>query len=334
MTAEKSSGPPGFASGVDLDECIELLFSFCMPSAATVQELCDQIKKNYYSLPNVVSLRSPVTVVGDIHGHFFELVEVFRVGGYCPDTNYLFLGNYVDMGHYSIQSLMLLFCLKLRHPDRITLLRGNHETKAVSQAYGLYGECMHHYGSAAPWRHITEAFQYLPIAAVIDDTRLCIHSGLSPTGEIVDQLRVLDRFVEPEPKSTLADILWSSPSETYTGFHKDPKSGVLTFGAEVLNRFLHTNNLQQVIRGHSLCTAGFREFWSGKLLSLWSAPNFCDRVGNAAAIAEFDGDTISVVPYLQPPLRERLSLDVHATESLTYSILTCETTKDLPDYLR
>ena len=319
---------------IDLDRCIKDIFDFSLPTQETLREICEQMKRFYYSQPNVAVVRSPVTVVGDLHGHFFDLLELFRVSGFVPDTNYVFLGNYVDFGKFSLHTISLLFALKLRFPDRVTLLRGNHESRTVSHIYGLYGECQRHYASAEPWRNLTEAFDYLPLAALIDDTRLALHGGVScPALETVDQIRVIPRFSEPRPKSALYDVLWSQPSEQLAGCARDPKTFTAAFGGDVLARFLHANGLAALVRGHHLCLNGYQEFWGGKLVSLWGAPDFCERIGNTAAVLEIDGKSARYNEYVAAPRSLRLVFDIHGTQSFHQSQLPVDCTKEFPDYL-
>ena len=319
---------------LDLDSCIDDLLNFALPTEVTIRELCDRLKKYYCSHPNVASVKSPLTVVGDIHGHFFDLIELFKVSGFVPNTNYLFLGNYIDLGKFSVHSVALLFALKLRYPDRITLLRGNHECRRLSQIYGLYGECMRQYASANPWRNLTEAFDHLPIAALIDDSRLALHGGISsPATEYLDQIRIIPRFCEPEPKSSLFDLLWAQPSDSKSGTCRDPKTYVSTFGSDVFNRFLHANNIASLIRGHTLCLNGYQEFFGGKLVSLWGAPDFCERVGNTAAVLEIDGQRTSYNEYTAAPASLRLPFDIHGIQSFHHPLLSVDCSKERPDYL-
>ncbi|KAJ5067170.1 serine/threonine-protein phosphatase pp2a-related [Anaeramoeba ignava] len=143
---------------MDVDWCIEKLTKNppeVLPEQI-VKEICDKIKELLIYESNVAVVKTPVSVVGDIHGQYYDLMEMFKVGGECPDTNYLFLGNYVDRGYYSVETLSLLACLKIRYPSRITLLRGNHESRAVTQVYGFYGECLRKYGNTNVWKYFTE----------------------------------------------------------------------------------------------------------------------------------------------------------------------------------
>lgn len=130
---------------------------------------------------NVVPVRAPVIVCGDIHGQFHDLMELFEIGGSIPDTNYLFMGDYVDRGHHSVETVTLLIALKVRHKDRITLLRGNHESRQITQVYGFYDECCRKYGNSTVWQALTELFDYLPLTAVVENQFFCLHGGLSPS---------------------------------------------------------------------------------------------------------------------------------------------------------
>jgi serine/threonine-protein phosphatase 4 catalytic subunit len=161
-----------------------------------VKTLCALAMEILMEESNVQRVDAPVTICGDIHGQFYDLKELFKVGGPCPETNYLFLGDFVDRGFYSVETFLLLLALKVRYPDRITLIRGNHESRQITQVYGFYDECLRKYGSVNVWRYTTEIFDYLSLSALIEDRVLCVHGGLSPSINTLDQIRVLDRKQE------------------------------------------------------------------------------------------------------------------------------------------
>lgn len=151
----------------ELDQLLTVLAKGEAIPELSVKNLCAKARELFIEEGNVQRVDAPVTICGDIHGQFYDLLELFRVGGSCPTTNYLFLGDFVDRGYNSIETILFLFCLKVRYPDRITLLRGNHECRQITQVYGFYDECLRKYGSVNVWRHCTDAFDYMSLAAVI-----------------------------------------------------------------------------------------------------------------------------------------------------------------------
>ncbi|KAL6080078.1 Protein phosphatase 2A catalytic subunit B, variant 2 [Balamuthia mandrillaris] len=166
------------AANINLDKCIEQLYRCELLPETTIKQLCDKLKEILIYESNVLNISAPVTVVGDVHGQFFDVLELFRIGGKPPDTNYLFLGDFVDRGFYSVETMTLLVCLKLRYPSRIHLLRGNHESRQITQVYGFYGECMRKYGNANVWKYFTNVFDFLSIAAIIDNKLFAVHGGV------------------------------------------------------------------------------------------------------------------------------------------------------------
>nr|GMD28611.1 serine/threonine-protein phosphatase PP2A-2 catalytic subunit [Ipomoea batatas] len=183
-------------SHADLDRQIEQLMD-CKPlTEQEVKTLCDQARAILVEEWNVQPVKCPVTVCGDIHGQFYDLIELFRIGGKAPDTNYLFMGDYVDRGYYSVETVTLLVALKVRYRDRITILRGNHESRQITQVYGFYDECLRKYGNANVWKFFTDLFDYLPLTALIESQVFCLHGGLSPSLDTLDNIRALDRIQE------------------------------------------------------------------------------------------------------------------------------------------
>lgn len=316
-------------------------------------------------------------------------MELFRVGGDVPDTNYLFMGDFVDRGFYSLESFLLLLCLKVRYPDRITLIRGNHESRQITTVYGFYDECMRKYGSANVWRHCCEVFDYLALGALVmgaatdlqpaegsfadantlhheledcdiesldasgqildryrrdrqqniapQDTSqlsnpqsspaqnpdqtptqngapgtgagsgrssnngggavLCVHGGLSPLIDSIDKIRLLDRKQEVPHEGAMCDLLWSDPDEI-DGWGLSPRGAGFLFGADIVRCFNYKNDLSLICRAHQLVMEGFKEMFDSTIVTVWSAPNYCYRCGNKAAILELgeDGSNAGYAP--------------------------------------
>lgn len=253
---------------------------------------------------NVVHIAAPVTVVGDIHGQFFDMIEIFKIGGFCPDTNYLFLGtprpaldgmirkligisgDYVDRGLFSVETISLLVCLKLRYPQRVHLIRGNHESRGVTQSYGFYTECSRKYGNANVWHYFTDMFDFLTLSVVINDQIFCVHGGLSPSIHSIDQIKIIDRFREIPHEGPMADLVWSDPDPDRDEFSLSPRGAGYTFGAQVVKKFLEVNSMSHILRAHQLCQEGYQILYDDRLSTVWSAPNYCYRCGNMASVLE------------------------------------------------
>lgn len=328
-------------------------------------------------------------ICGDIHGQFHDLMELFRVGGDVPDTNYLFMGmalaltppvaaqagpllirmagDFVDRGFYSLESFLLLLCLKVRYPDRVTLIRGNHESRQITTVYGFYDECIRKYGSANVWRYCCDVFDYLALGAIVlgasntlspgsepvdEDTEieicdqngavmsrfsrqrnqhpdggqqptsspkgstagktgppgsnasgssggsignaagavLCVHGGLSPLIDTVDKIRLIDRKQEVPHEGAMCDLLWSDPDDI-DGWGLSPRGAGFLFGADIVKVFNHRNDLSLIARAHQLVMEGFKEMFDASIVTVWSAPNYCYRCGNVAAVLELCEDS-------------------------------------------
>lgn len=223
-----------------------------------------------------------------MHGQFHDLLEIFKIGGDLPYTNYLFMGDYVDRGAYSVETMTLLILLKLKYPSRVTLIRGNHESRQITQIYGFYTECQRKYRNPNVWKYVTDLFDYLPISAIIDDTMFCVHGGLSPFMQKIDHVKEIKRFREIPHEGAFADLMWSDPDADLDGFRISPRGAGYAFGCDVVKRFLHCNNIKKIYRAHQLCMEGYLILFDGTINTVWSAPNYCYRYNNMASILEMD----------------------------------------------
>eukprot|EP00056_Hartaetosiga_gracilis_P022710 m.32513 g.32513 ORF g.32513 m.32513 type:complete len:383 (+) comp9788_c0_seq3:307-1455(+) len=271
----------------EVDGWIETLKQ-CKPiSEAAVMSLCDKAEELLKDSSNVEPVACPVTVCGDVHGQFHDLVELFRIGGDLPDTNYLFMGDYVDRGYYSVETVTYLVALKVRYPQRITILRGNHESRQITQVYGFYDECLRKYGSANVWSRFTDLFDYFPLTALVENKIFCLHGGLSPNVDTLDNIRVLDRCQEVPHEGPMCDLLWSDPDDR-SGWGISPRGAGYTFGQDISTQFNERNSLHLIARAHQLVMEGFNWSHEKNVVTIFSAPNYCYRCGNQAAIMELD----------------------------------------------
>lgn len=274
---------------LDLDGLTALLSKGeCIPERS-LKKLCALVSEILLRESNVRSVRAPVTIVGDLHGQFFDLLNLLNVvGGSPPETNYIFLGDFVDRGHNSIETLSLLLCLKAKYPDSITLLRGNHESRQITQVYGFYDECLRKYGNASVWRHCVETFDCFNLSAIIDSKIFCVHGGLSPVIRTIDQIRTIQRLQEIPHEGAYCDLVWSDPEESMTEpWQISPRGAGYLFGASVTDEFSEINGLNLIARAHQLVMEGKKyHFEKENLVTVWSAPNYCYRCGNVASILQ------------------------------------------------
>jgi len=276
----------------DVDQWIEIAKDCKYLPENDLKKLCDMVCDFLLEESNVQPVSTPVTVCGDIHGQFYDMEELFRTGGAVPDTNYVFLGDFVDRGYYSLETFTRLLTLKAKWPDRITLLRGNHESRQITQIYGFYDECLKKYGNANPWKHCCRVFDLLTVAALIDGEVLCVHGGLSPDIQTIDQIRLIKRDQEIPSKGAFCDLVWSDPDEDVSDWAVSQRGAGWRFGQKITTTFLHRNKLKLICRAHQLVQEGYKYVFNEQLVTVWSAPNYCYRCGNVASILEFsDADT-------------------------------------------
>jgi len=285
----------------NLDEIIDKLYEGKLLEEKELKHVCKQAEKLFSDLPSVLEIHSPITVCGDIHGQFHDLLHLFQNGGYIPNTNYLFMGDYVDRGLDSIQVISLLLCLKLRYPNRIHMLRGNHESRQVSHVYGFYDECVHKYKGESNmiWKLFTDFFDFLPLAAVIDNEIMCVHGGLSPKIKKIEDINSIERFQEIPLEGPMCDLMWSDPDDR-GDWNESPRGAGWTFGIDVSKEFNYHNNLKFISRAHQLVIEGYDWAHERNVVTLFSAPNYCYRCGNKAAIMEVDESLNHTILQFEP----------------------------------
>ncbi|KAF8506290.1 serine/threonine protein phosphatase 2B [Hysterangium stoloniferum] len=256
--------------------------------------------------PNVLDVDAPITVCGDIHGQYYDLMKLFEVGGSPADTRYLFLGDYVDRGYFSIECVLYLWALKIWYPDTLFLLRGNHECRHLTDYFTFKLECKHKY-SETIYNACMESFCTLPLAAIMNKQFLCIHGGLSPEFQTIDDLRVIDRFREPPTHGLMCDILWADPIEDFgqektpDGFvHNTVRGCSYFFTYQAACTFLERNNLLSIIRAHEAQDAGYRMYRKTKatgfpsVMTIFSAPNYLDVYNNKAAVLKYESNVMNI----------------------------------------
>jgi serine/threonine-protein phosphatase 5 len=232
------------------------------------------------------------TVCGDTHGQFYDLCNIFEIGGFpSPSNPYLFNGDFVDRGSFSFETVMTLLTIKLACPTGLFMLRGNHETKNMNKIYGFEGEIKHKYDDTI-MNLFTDVFNNLPLAAVIQDTVFVVHGGLSTSSEqgmTLESVEACVRNKEPPEPSLMSDLLWSDP-QRYAGRWPSKRGVGYSFGPDYTNSFLELNNLKLLVRSHEVKEDGYGVEHDGKCITIFSAPNYCDQMGNKGAFIRFTED--------------------------------------------
>ncbi|OIR57644.1 MAG: serine/threonine-protein phosphatase [Amphiamblys sp. WSBS2006] len=295
----------------EVDRLLDEVWSGVLPTEETVSRICTMAKDVLVEEPNVLQLSTPITVCGDIHGQYADLKKLFSVGGRVPHTRYLFLGDFVDRGMQSVETFLLFVLLKIKYTDRIYLLRGNHETRQITAIYGFYDECMRKYGTANVWRCCTDLFDYLSLSALIDGEIFCIHGGLSPAIKEIDSIGYIDRKRETPQAGPVSDLLWSDPETTLEEWDTSQRGAGYIFGRAVVEKFLHENNLAQICRAHQLVMEGYKKMFDGKVITVWSAPNYCGRCGNLASVLVLRKNTNNIFLLFSEAGAEKESCFLH-----------------------
>ncbi|CAM8990495.1 hypothetical protein QQ045_008647 [Rhodiola kirilowii] len=264
-----------------------------------IRQLCAASKDIFLSQPNLLELEAPIKICGDIHGQFPDLLRMFEYGGFPPSSNYLFLGDYVDRGKQSIETICLLLAYKIKYKENFFLLRGNHECASINRIYGFYDECKRRF-NVRLWKTFTDCFNCLPVAALIDEKILCMHGGLSPNLENLDQIRNIARPVDIPDQGLLCDLLWADPDKDIKGWGENDRGVSHTFGPDKVVEFLRKHDLDLICRAHQVVEDGYEFFAQRRLVTIFSAPNYCGEFDNAGSLMSVDDSLMCSFQILKP----------------------------------
>ncbi|WOL03296.1 serine/threonine-protein phosphatase PP1-like isoform X1 [Canna indica] len=303
MMMKKSS--MGGMDGAVLDDVIHRLLEGrrggrqVQLSESEIRQLCIEAKSVFLSQPNLLDVHAPIKICGDIHGQYLDLLKLFEKGGFPPHSSYLFLGDYVDRGKQSLETICLLLAYKVKYPDKVFLLRGNHEDAKINRVYGFYDECKRRF-NVRLWKTFCDCFNCLPMAALIDEKILCMHGGLSPELDNLDQIRNVERPAEIPDYGLLCDLLWADPDPKNEGWGESDRGVSITFGVDKLEEFLNKHELDLICRGHQVVEDGYEFFGQRRLVTIFSAPNYCGEFDNAGALLSIDENLFCSFEILKP----------------------------------
>ena len=255
--------------------------------------------KVFLSQPVCLEISPKINVCGDIHGQYYDLLRLFEINGYPPEFRYLFLGDYVDRGKQSIETICLLVAYKIKYPNDVFLLRGNHESSNVCKVYGFYDECKKRLSIKA-WKSFCNLFDHLPLTALIDNKILCMHGGISKELINISQLKSFKRPMEVPDKGLLCDLLWSDPSENVVLWGNNERGVSCVFSPKALDAFLDKNDLDLICRAHQVVEEGYEFFGEQTLVTIFSAPNYLGEFDNNGAVMFVDKELLCSFQILKP----------------------------------
>ncbi|KAG8856326.1 serine/threonine protein phosphatase Pzh1 [Tulasnella sp. 330] len=307
-SANSGGGTPSTPRTIDIDDMISRLLdvgytgkiskSLCLKQSE-VTLLCLAAREVFLSQPTLIELSPPVKIVGDVHGQYSDLIRLFEMCGFPPQSNYLFLGDYVDRGKQSLETILLLLCYKVKYPENFFLLRGNHECANVTRVYGFYDECKRR-TSLKIWKTFVDVFNTLPIAAIVASKIFCVHGGLSPSLTSMDEIKRIQRPTDVPDYGLLNDLLWSDPSDTALDWEENERGVSYCFGKTVINEFLRRYDMDLICRAHMVVEDGY-EFWNDRtLVTVFSAPNYCGEFDNYGACMSVSEDLLCAFELLKP----------------------------------
>lgn len=291
-----------------VDHLVAKFWNGELPTPVELKYVVELTSKVLASEPNVLQLQGPITICGDIHGQFEDMLEIFHICGLPPYTRYLFLGDYVDRGPKSVEVIMLLCVLKLKFRDSVYILRGNHESMNITQIYGFRQEVLAKYRTDSLWKVFEPLFNSLPLAAVINNSVFCVHGGLSRDVRTIEDVMRLNRFSDIPVSGALCDLMWADPLNESVMWTDSTRNAGTRFGSLASDEFLRANNLKLIVRAHQVMTEGCEYCQDQKVLTVFSAPNYEPLIGNKAGICVLDENAeVSLIKFKQVPPKETTS---------------------------
>ncbi|ODV87883.1 hypothetical protein CANARDRAFT_193680 [[Candida] arabinofermentans NRRL YB-2248] len=272
--------------------------SVCLKNSE-IAMICATAREIFLNQPTLIELSAPVKIVGDVHGQYSDLIRIFTKCGFPPAANYLFLGDYVDRGKQSLETILLLLCYKIKYPENFFLLRGNHECAQITRAYGFYDECKRR-TNLKTWKIFIDTFNTLPIAAIVASKIFCVHGGLSPVLNSMDEIRAIKRPTDVPDFGLLNDLLWSDPADTHNEWEDNERGVSYCFNKVAINKFLNKFQFDLVVRAHMVVEDGYEFFNDRSLVTVFSAPNYCGEFDNWGAVMSVSEELLCSFELLDP----------------------------------
>jgi len=249
---------------------------------AVLKSLLVAVRQVFMAECALLEVEAPIKICGDIHGQYHDLLRLFEAGGTPPESNYMFMGDYVDRGRQSIETITLLFTYKVKYPENFFLLRGNHECASITRMYGFHDECKRRY-NVNLWKDFVSVFNCMPICGLIDNKIMCMHGGLSPMLEHFDEVRAITKPADVPHRGIMCDLLWADPEKFLDGWQPSDRGVSYVFGPNVVKDFVAKHELDLICRAHQVMEDGYEFFADRRLVTVFSAPNYCGEFDNLGA---------------------------------------------------
>jgi serine/threonine-protein phosphatase PP1 catalytic subunit len=264
-----------------------------------LKALCTAAREVFMGQSPLLELEAPLKICGDVHGQYHDLLRIFEYGGFPPESNYIFLGDYVDRGKQSLETITLMFSYKTKFPENFFLLRGNHECASITRIYGFYDECKRRYNIKL-WKGFCDVFNCMPVCGLIDEKIICMHGGLSPDIKNMDNVRNLSRPTDVPDQGVICDLLWADPDKDVKGWEESDRGVSYIFGPDIVTKFLNDMDMDLVCRAHQVVEDGYEFFANRQLITIFSAPNYCGEFDNAGAMMTIDDTLMCSFKVLKP----------------------------------
>ena len=264
------------------NEQIKLVTESKLLSEDELKYLCIKSMEIFMQESSFLELTAPIIIFSDIHGQYRDLIRLFDFGGSPQKKQYLFLGDYVDRGKNSIECISLLLAYKVKYPKNIYLLRGNHESEMINRTYGFFDECRRRY-NLRTWKIFSDCFNWLPIAALVNERILCMHGGISPDLQSLNNIKQIVRPTEVPDKGLLCDLLWSDPEKGAEDWASNSRGISVLFNENLVEKALDELDIDLICRAHQVVEDGYEFFAQRKLVTVFSAPNYCGEFDNSGA---------------------------------------------------
>ena len=273
------------------NEQIKLVTESNLLKETELKYLCMKSMEIFMKESSLLELTAPIIICGDIHGQYRDLIRLFDFGESPKKKQYLFLGDYVDRGKNSIECIALLLAFKVKYPKNIFLLRGNHESEMINRTYGFYDECKRRYNLRL-WKIFSDCFNWLPISAIVNQKILCMHGGLSPDLQSLNNIKQIVRPTEVPDKGLLCDLLWSDPEKDCEDWAPNTRGISVLFNEKIVENTLDELDIDLVCRAHQVVELGYEFFAQRGLVTVFSAPNYCGEFDNAGAFMTVNKDLL------------------------------------------